>query len=99
MKSASENINVEIAAFPVRFQKEGQITVPQVVQDRLNLAEGDMLALVQIDDLILLTLKQPQVPQLADQITAIREEVGLTLTDLLEGIEAERKAIWHEQQL
>ncbi|MDF5724212.1 MAG: AbrB/MazE/SpoVT family DNA-binding domain-containing protein [Rhizonema sp. PD37] len=99
MKSASENINVEIAAFPVRFQKKGQITVPQVMQDRLNLTEGDMLALVQIDDLVLLTLKQPQVPQLADKITEIREEEGLTLTDLLDGIETQREAIWHEQQL
>lgn len=85
-------------AFSIRLEKEGQITVPQAVQDQLNLTEGDMLILLQISDLVLLTPKQPQVPQLADQITALREDEGVDLTDLLEGIETERKAIWQEQQ-
>ncbi|MBD1806189.1 AbrB/MazE/SpoVT family DNA-binding domain-containing protein [Microcoleus sp. FACHB-SPT15] len=85
-------------AFPIRLQENGQITVPQPVQDNLNLTEGDMLTLLQVGNLVLLTPKQPQVPQLADKITAIMEAEGITLTDLLDGIETEREAIWQEQQ-
>ena len=85
-------------AFPIRLQENGQITVPQPVQDNLNLTDGDMLTLLQVGNLVLLTPKQPQVPQLADKITAIMEAEGITLTDLLDGIETERKAIWQEQQ-
>ena len=85
-------------AFPIRLQENGQITVPQPVQDNLNLTEGDMLTLLQVGNLVLLTPKQPQVPQLADKITAIMEAEGITLTDLLDGIETERGAIWQEQQ-
>ncbi|NEQ23730.1 MAG: AbrB/MazE/SpoVT family DNA-binding domain-containing protein [Microcoleus sp. SIO2G3] len=85
-------------AFPIRLQENGQITVPQPVQDNLNLTEGDMLTLLQVGNLVLLTPKQPQVPQLVDKITAIMEAEGITLTDLLDGIETEREAIWQEQQ-
>ncbi len=85
-------------AFRIRLQENGQITVPQPVQDNLNLTEGDILTLLQIGNLVLLTPKQPQVPQLADKITAIMEAEGVTLTDLLDGIETEREAIWQEQQ-
>ncbi|WP_290883033.1 AbrB/MazE/SpoVT family DNA-binding domain-containing protein [Fischerella sp.] len=98
MTSTSENTNVEMRAFPIRLQKEGQIIIPQAVQDYLSLTEGDTLILLQIGDLVLLTPKQPQVPQLADKIATLMENVGLDLSDLLEGLEIEREAIWQERQ-
>ncbi|MDJ0616145.1 MAG: AbrB/MazE/SpoVT family DNA-binding domain-containing protein [Calothrix sp. MO_192.B10] len=98
MTSTSENSHVEMRAFPIPIQKEGQITIPQSVQNNLNFNEGDMLTLLQVGDLVLLTPKQMQIPQLADKITAIREDKGVSLSDLLEGIETEREAIWQEQQ-
>ncbi|MEC4817630.1 MAG: hypothetical protein SAK29_30815 [Scytonema sp. PMC 1069.18] len=96
MTSVSKNSSVEIKEFPIRLEKEGQITVPQVVQQYLNVTEGDMLTLLQIGETVLLTSKKPQVPQLADQITVLREDESVTLDDLLEGIETEREAIWLE---
>jgi bifunctional DNA-binding transcriptional regulator/antitoxin component of YhaV-PrlF toxin-antitoxin module len=84
--------------FPIRLQKEGKIIVPQSIQEQLNLREGDWLTFVQIDDLILLTLKQPQVPQLADQISTLREQEEISINELIEGLELERKTIWQEQQ-
>lgn len=64
------------------------------MQDQLNLTEGDTLTLLQIGDLVLLTPKHLQVPQ----ITAIREDEGVDLTDLLDGIKTERAAIWQVKQ-
>lgn len=84
--------------FPIRLGEQGQIIVPQVVQDHLNLTEGDMLTMIQVGELVLLTPRQPQVPQLADKITAIMEDEGVNLADLLTGLQAEREAIWQEQQ-
>lgn len=98
MTSTSQNPNIEIKTFPIRLEGQGQITVPQVVQDHLNLTEGDMLTMIQVGELVLLTPRQPQVPQLADKITAIMEDEGVNLTDLLTGLQAEREAIWQEQQ-
>ncbi|MBD1905516.1 AbrB/MazE/SpoVT family DNA-binding domain-containing protein [Trichocoleus sp. FACHB-6] len=84
--------------FPIHLREGGEITVPQLLQDHLNLREGDMLTLLQVGDIVLLTPKQPQVPQLADKITAIMEDEGVGLAELLEGLQAEREAIWQEQQ-
>ena len=84
--------------FPIRLREQGQIIVPQIVQDDLNVAEGDILTMLQIGDLVLLTPRQPQVPQLADKIIAIMEDEGVSLTDLMAGVEAERETIWQEQQ-
>ena len=62
------------------------------------MTEGDILTPLQVGDLVLLTAKQSQVPQIADKIIAIIENEGVNLTDLLVGVEAERKAIWRSQQ-
>lgn len=86
-----QNTNIEMRIFPIRLQEQGQITVPQVVQDNLNVTEGDMLTMLQVGDLVLLTPRQPQVPQLADKIIAIMEDEGVSLTDLMAGVEAERE--------
>ncbi len=50
-----------------------------------------------IGEVVLLTPKQPQVPQIADKITAMMEDAGLEIGDLLQGLAAERAAIWQEQ--
>jgi bifunctional DNA-binding transcriptional regulator/antitoxin component of YhaV-PrlF toxin-antitoxin module len=98
MTSTSDNTNVEIKTFPIRLEKAGQITIPQSVQAHLSVITGDMLTLLQIGDLVLLTPKQLQVPQLADAITTLMEDASLNLSDLLEGLEMEREIIWQEQQ-
>ncbi len=84
-------------SFPIRLQQDGTIMVPKVIQDKLNLHEGDYLSFLEIEDVIILTSKQPKVPQLTEQITAIREEEKVSLEELLEGLENERKMIYKEK--
>ena len=84
-------------SFPIRLQQDGTITVPKVIQDKLNLHEGDYLNLLEIEELIILTSKQTKVPLLNEQITAIREQEKVSLEELLEGLEDERKIIYKEK--
>ncbi|CAC5344645.1 MULTISPECIES: hypothetical protein [Planktothrix] len=92
-------MDVEIQQFPIILGQGGEITIPQLLQDSLNVNQGDMLVLLQIGNLILLAPKQPQVPQLIDQIVSIMENENVDLTDLLAGLETEREAIWLEKQV
>jgi len=92
-------MDVEIQQFPIILGQGGEITIPQLLQDSLNVNQGDMLVLLQIGNLILLAPKQPQVPQLIDQIVSIMENQNVDLTDLLAGLETEREAIWLEKQV
>ncbi|SKB14396.1 Transcriptional regulator AbrB [Planktothrix sp. PCC 11201] len=80
---------LEIKQIPIVLGQKGEITIPQVIQDSLNINEGDNLVLLQIGDLIVLTPQQPQVPQLIDQIATLMENENVSLTDLLAGLEAD----------
>ncbi len=80
---------LEIKQIPIVLGRKGEITIPQVIQDSLNINEGDNLILLQIGDLIVLTPQQPQVPQLIDQIATLIENENVSLTDLLAGLEAD----------
>ncbi|EAZ92279.1 AbrB/MazE/SpoVT family DNA-binding domain-containing protein [Crocosphaera chwakensis] len=84
-------------SFPVRLDQDGTIIVPKVIQDALNLHKGDYLNFLEIEGLIILTSKNPKVPQLIEKITTIREEEDVSLEELLEGLEHERKIIYKEK--
>ena len=48
--------------YTVRLRDRGQLTIPRDVRDKLMAEEGDVFTLLQIDDLMLLTRRQPRVP-------------------------------------
>lgn len=95
--SASQNTGIDVKINPVRLRGRGQITIPQAVRDSLNIAEGDVLTLLQVGDVVLLTSKQPQVPRLADKVVEMMEAEGVSLADLLSGLKEEREAMWRER--
>jgi AbrB family looped-hinge helix DNA binding protein len=86
-----------LKTYDIRLRQRGQITVPREVRDRLSIDEGDTLTLVQVGSTLLLTPKRPVVPLLADRIVELMEEKGVTLADLLIGLEEERAAIYEER--
>jgi AbrB family looped-hinge helix DNA binding protein len=92
------NTDTDAKTYPIRLRGRGQITVPQTVRDNLNVTEGDILTLLQVGDVVLLTPKRPQVPRLADKIVDMMEAEGVSLADLLSGLEEEREAILRERQ-
>lgn len=91
--SVSENGEAAVTALQVSLQKTGSVTIPPSIQAELGLGTGDLLNLLKIGDCLLLTPRPLQVPQLADQITALRENSQLELADLLTGLVTERQLI------
>lgn len=98
MQINSLETNLEINQLPIVVGKGGEITLPQSMQDSLNVTEGDRLELIQVCQLIFLSSKAPQVPQLIDRIVAMMDNENVSLTDLLAGIDEEREKIFQEQQ-
>lgn len=97
-KIISPELNINLKTYPIRLRERGQITVPQAVRESLDVADGDVLTLLQVGDVILLTPKQPKVPQLADKIAALMKQEDISLADLLLGLAEERETIWRERQ-
>jgi len=84
-------------SYVVQLRGRGQITLPIKVRKALGLGEGDIFTLVQFGSLLLLTPKQLVVPRMADIIARLAEEKGLTLDDLLTGLEEAKAALFEEK--
>jgi len=78
------------ATYAVRLRERGQLTLPQAVRRDLAIDKGDVLTLIQIDDLAVLTRRSTLLPKLSEEFTAIMKEDGVNLADLLRGLGQER---------
>lgn len=89
----------EIKQTTVRLRERGQITIPQSVRDKwaAEAIEPDVLNLVEIGDVVFLTPKKLLLPELSRQFSALMDEEGVSLADLLEGLAEERQAIYQER--
>jgi len=84
--------------YAVRLRDRGQLTLPQAVRKELAVDDGDILTLVQIDDLAIITRRSSLLPKLSQEFTAIMKEDGVSLAELHQGLEEEREQIWRERQ-
>ena len=83
--------------YTVQIRERGQLTLPRKVRTQMALDTGDALTLVQINDIILLSPRQPAIPKLAEEFSQLMDEADVTLADLLQGLDEERERIWHER--
>jgi AbrB family looped-hinge helix DNA binding protein len=89
-----ENAN----SYQVRLRDKGQVTIPRGVRETLNAREGDILSLLQIDNLLVITTKPTRLSALTEKFTAEMEREGVSLTDLLEGLAEIRAEIAQERR-
>ena len=90
-------MNGDTKTYTVRLRGRGQVTIPKPVREQLPAAEGDILTLLQIDDLLILAPQELRVPALQARFREEMEEADISLADLLEGLAAERDAIYRER--
>ena len=83
--------------YTIRLRGKGKVTIPKPVRKQLAAAEGDMLTLLQVDDLLILSPQELRVPALQARFKEQMEEAGVSLADLLDGLAAEREAIHRER--
>ncbi len=79
--------------YMIRLRERGQLTLPQKIRNRLALEPGDALTLVQIGDILVLSPRQPAIPKLGKAFSNIMDEEGVSLAELLVGLEEERERI------
>lgn len=91
------NTAIEPKQYLLRLGANGQLELPQSIIEQFRLEEGDELALVQIDSLILFAPKPLIVPEMADKIADLREKNGLTVEDLIEGLQTTGPELYLEQ--
>ncbi len=89
--------DTELQKFTAQLRPRGQITIPQKLRESLSIDEGDVLTLVQVGNNILLSPHSLRTFELADKISAMMNDEGLTLADMLKELPRIRAEIYQEK--
>lgn len=81
----------------VRVQEKGQVTLPSDLRRKLGLKKGDLVAVSETSDGILIAPQQVIASKALDEIGAILKEEGYSLEDLIESGREERAKLIREQ--
>ena len=81
----------------LQVRKRGVLTLPAKVREKYNIREGDTFRLLDLDGILVLTPLAPMVPELAREIERMREEAGLTVEEMLQGLREQRERYHVEQ--
>lgn len=67
----------------VRVQEKGQVTLPAEVRKRLGLKKGDLVAVVETEEGVLITPQEVLATKALDRIGQVLREQGLSLEELI----------------
>lgn len=81
----------------VQLGRRGTITLPAGLRERYGLDAGDALTVVDLGGVFVLTPEVSVVSKIAQEVNALRDSAGVTLDDLLEGLDEERRAFYAER--
>lgn len=81
----------------VQITKRGAVTLPADLRKRYRLDAGDTLTVLDLGGVFVLSPKASVVSKVARQIQQMREEEGLSLEDLLEGLDEQRQRLYREK--
>jgi AbrB family looped-hinge helix DNA binding protein len=81
----------------VQVRERGQFTIPAEIRRQMGIEEGDVFSLIQLGDTLVATRKKLVAPEVAAAIEGLMREQGVTLADLLDGLEKQREVYVREK--
>ena len=81
----------------VQVRERGQFTIPAEIRRQMGIEEGDIFSLIQLGDTLVATRKKLVAPEIAGAIEGLMREEGVTLGDLLDGLEKQREVYVREK--
>ena len=88
---------VQVPPQVVRLREKGQFTVPAKIRKSMGIQEDDLLTVFQWGNSFIAIPGELVVQEEARAIVRLMKEKGITLEDLLVGLEEERAAIYEER--
>lgn len=81
----------------VQIGKRGTVTLPVSLRRRYGLDAGDVLTIVDLGGVFVVSPQVSLVSKIAREIEQLRAEAGLSLEDLLQGLDDERRRLYRER--
>ncbi len=81
----------------VRVQEKGQVTLPTDFRKRLGMKKGDLVAVTETPEGLLITPQEVVAARALDRIGAALAEQGLSLDELIESGREERAELIRER--
>jgi len=80
----------------VTVRQRGEITLPKEIRDACHLKPGVTLSVVPIGEVIILIPGHSRVGEAAAQLENLRKSAGLTVEQMLEGLDGERERYYQK---
>lgn len=77
----------------MRVQEKGQVTLPIEVRQKLGLKKGDLVAVIETKEGILISPQEIVATKALDRIGEVLKEKGVSLEELIESGREERVSI------
>src|SRR5437870_1998485 len=81
----------------VRIQEKGQVTLPVDVRRKLGLNRGDLVAVLDTPEGVLITPQEVLATKALDRIGQVLKEQGLSMEELIESGREERSRVIQER--
>lgn len=81
----------------IQVRQRGALTLPAEIRKKYGIEAGDTYRMVDLDGIFILTPMAPMVPELAREIERLRLDAGLSIEDLLEGLQEQREQYYVER--
>lgn len=82
----------------VRIQEKGQVTLPADLRRKLGLKKGDLVAVMETEDGVLITAQEVLAIKALDRIGEALKKRGLSLEELIESGRDERGRVSDEHR-
>jgi AbrB family looped-hinge helix DNA binding protein len=86
----------DVKPYKAEIRARGQLTIPKEVREKGPLYEGETVSIIPIGDSILVTPQRLALDEARREVRKIMKASGVTLEDLLHGLEDERESLFKE---
>ena len=85
-----------VKPYKSQIRGRGQLTIPKKVREKGALYDGESVSIIPIGNSILVTPQKLGLEEARREIRKIMKASGVTLEELIEGLEDERRALFEE---
>jgi len=87
-----QSVKVSVAEIKAR----GQLTIPKKIREAGHLEEGQAVSIIPVGDSLVITPKRLELDEARRQLKRVLKSSGVSLADLLSGLDEERASLFKE---